>query len=219
MNKQVNIFGLGDKEELYQQFCLAGSLVGDVWTLNDWYQFHTWLKPDRVFNLHRYPHINLNIKRFTGDWKEQYNASGALVNTVESISGIERQEVIDEDKLIDFCSGREYLRCSISTMIYLAAMAGFQSINLYGVRLTLSEYKNQIWGITEAIKKVRAVGIALAVLPSGRESFWDEESEESINYFLGNNACDNNWCYWDSPKTTTRPSLTKKQLEVDTCHK
>jgi len=208
---QVYIYGLSDTEVLEE---LGQPSDGQVWTLNDYYQFHTWLKPDRIYNLHYFPYVHADQSRFSGDWKAEYNKSGALVKTIERIGGVYYQRRINESRLADTAGGKKYLRCSIATMIYEASTGkDCDCINLRGVALNKSEYRNQAWGILRAIDFVRKAGGKIHVLPLGRETEWRKMMK--IVPFNPGAMGDIDLTYWESAARSSNIKLNKEDLEVN----
>lgn len=157
--KEVAIYGLTNPD--------AHKRPGDQWVLNDWYQFSR-IQPDRIFNLHNFPYINLtDSNRFIGDWKAEYNQTGADVITIEPIDGVDRCRVIDIERLVDLAGSRSSLSCSIATMIWMAIDEGYDFIRISGVLLNNSEHSYQATGIIKAIRAAKSRGIKVYMFPLG----------------------------------------------------
>lgn len=175
MSKTVTICGLYlpdyDMYSGMDDFALAHS--GEIWTVNDWYLFMTWLKPSQIWNIHRAPYVHPDAgRRFTGDWKARYNKAvrdGAEIVSLERMEGIEGQRLLNTELLLKECE--EYrLGCSISMMICQAALDGFRRINVIGVRFKEAEYLYQIQTTLFAILFARSKGCSVEVFQNGRES-------------------------------------------------
>ena len=211
---QVNILGLAD-DDIIDHAIRTDSMNGEIWTVNDWYQFHRRLrKPNRVFNLHTFPHINLTTSRFLGDWKKEYNESEAEIVTTEKIHGIKNQKLLNQRELIDYCGSKKFLRCSISTMIYVAILEKVTRIDLYGVQLGMTEYRNHVWGIVQAIDKARAEGIEVNVIPETYETSWRESRFNGVDHFRKTHT-DITLCYWETRCPVTNIKLNPDNTEMN----
>jgi len=143
-------------------------LPGERWVLNDWYQYGTVENPSRIFNLHQHPYINEDAGCFKGDWKAEYNQTGADVMTIEPIDGVARCRVIDTERLVRLAGTRSSLSCSIATMIWQAILEHAEAIRIVGVILNTSEHAYQAAGILNAIDGARVRGVKVSMLPLGR---------------------------------------------------
>jgi len=155
MAKHVHICGLYRADlRGYTQSDLSSN-GEQIWTLNDWYQFYPWMMPDRVLNVHYFPHINESEHRFTGDWKAQYNRvvrEGGKISVVEVIKGVceDGQELLPMELRDKFAMSS--IGCGVSTAINLAIHLGFKKISLHSIRLRDAEYAHQIQFIQNALK-------------------------------------------------------------------
>lgn len=155
--------------------------IGDLWVLNDWYQFlpFIWV-PDRIWNIHK---ITEEIKisgRYPGNWKLKYNYARCPVMISEKIEGIKYQRLIEKEKLNQF--GYENCSCQLSTMIYHAIIEGYENITLIGVGLNKDEYKYQARGILKAISECEKRGINIKSIPDNRINEIKKKFTSSVDW-------------------------------------
>jgi len=171
--KQVNIVGLA-VEELQGVTLAELQATGEVWTLNDYYQFYNRVQPDRIYNIHQPPWVGNDPSRYTGDWKAQYNAAaaaGARIYTVVDIPDVLIQYALPTQALTDEF-GADCMTCQVAVMIYHAILEKVEQLNIRGVLLSTDEYQYQATGILKAIDTAREYGIAVQCRP---ECKWREK--------------------------------------------
>ena len=150
--------------DLFSEFQSTLKEKGELWVMNDWYQFYPWIdEPDRIWNIHPAPHIHPDESRFTGDWKAEYNKTDAVVMIAHEMAGIHNTKMIDKAALLTYPV--EYLGCSISIMILQALIEGYEEINIIGCQLSNKEYINQALGIKLATAEASTHGAKVNFLP------------------------------------------------------
>jgi len=135
----------------------------DIWTLNDFYRGFNDFKPHRIFQVHH--SLDKCAKRkWSSDWKERYNASGAEVITAEIINGVnvEQQTIFPfQEAFSEFPP--EFFCSSFNYMMAMAYLEGYTHINIERVALTSSEeeYTGQARGILYAIREMEKRGVSV----------------------------------------------------------
>lgn len=121
-------------------------LSGEIWTLNDWYRqgFASKTKrPARVYNIHERFEENLkDYRRYSPDWKQRYNDSGAEIVTAESVEGLERQRCFNFERGVkEFRKG--FFGGTFSYMFADAIWGKYDEITIIGMDLLGDEYRYQ----------------------------------------------------------------------------
>jgi len=146
------------------------AISGDVWTLNDWYSRHPDLKPDRVFQLHRRQKLEGDIPgRMLDDWKKKYVDSGAEIIMLEEVKDLP-STILELDGLKKNFKESD-LSCSISMMIGVAILEGYESIRLTGLHLMGAEFIQYIHGVLNMINEARLRGV---IVEADYEQQWIE---------------------------------------------
>lgn len=179
--KKAVICGLykGDYEWGNQEYLLS---LGEVWVINDWYQFQPWItKPSRIYNLHKKADlISIKPGRFLGNWKKIYNKyidNGTQCIMLEHTQGLNKQTIFDKKKYEQL--GNDKCSCSIAIMITTAAIENYEEISIIGVMLNKDEYKNQIKGIINAVIFAKEKGVKVNWIPEYR---YANLISELVNY-------------------------------------
>jgi coenzyme F420-reducing hydrogenase delta subunit len=171
--REVLICGLFKPDYSPDGVALLASTPGEIWTVNDWYM-HTILprEPSQIWNIHRFPHVHPDPRRFV-NWKSHYNNASAKGSR---IIGLEPMEGVNNVELLDICAlelaAPMCMGCSPSIMVAKAALDGFDAIHVFGVALTEKEYQHDIYTIFESIKFARRRGCRVTIHPDGREQSW-----------------------------------------------
>jgi len=155
-------------------------LAAETWTMNDWYQLYPWLtNPARVYQVHeqfdgKHPHSN----RFTGDWRNEYEKSGAQIVTLSGL-GFSKERMIDKAALAsEFGAG--FFGSSFSYMFAEAIREKVDKVTMYGVRMQNSgEHERQVPVTLLNIKIARERGIEVDC-PVERE--WIEDGAKPAEY-------------------------------------
>lgn len=178
--KELTILGLYRPTTTPEVLCASR-----VWTLNDWYlQYPEVPTPERLFNIHFFPHVHVSAYRFTGDWKAKYREAGARgtkIVVAERIEGIpvSCQEVAPIRSMVESEFFHNFPTCSIALMLQYAAYLGETRVRLTGVRLAKSEYEYQVSGIIETIRQMRERGISV---DCREEREWSERKLQPVDW-------------------------------------
>jgi hypothetical protein len=182
--RKVKFFGFGNSK-------LNADITGEIWTLNDWYNFpveylttgkQEIAKPARVYQIHsNFTGHTIDKTRFK-DWKQKYNSSGADIIVVDDL-GLKNQIFFDlESAKKKFRP--EFFSSTFAYMFIDAVEQGIEHIELIGVDLTQqSEYEAQGKGLLLNIDYARENGI---IVNAPREHIWravDWSKCESISHY------------------------------------
>lgn len=131
--KQVLLLGLYfqavDIEEIKEQ--QANGV--EVWTMNDFYMFYPFFRPDRIFQIHDPSRLRPNENfRWAGDYKECYNVCDCPVMQLYEDSGVENVEIMDMFQLMKHAPV-ELFQSTTNYMIAYAAQLGFADVYFAGM--------------------------------------------------------------------------------------
>ena len=184
-NKEFKIWGNKMSKDsvaligLHWNDAIKGKTVFDkmenVWVLNDWYQFYRWLKkPKKIFNIHEHPFTHPSPDRFTGDWKAEYNKTGAEVVVFnEGMTGVNNQRMLEWEELEGVFPRKAY-QCSLVCMMAVAMLEGMKEIYIFGFSLSEAEYDRELLPTLAAIKEARRRGV---VVHNPNEEEWNEKAK------------------------------------------
>lgn len=158
--RKVKFFGFGTSK-------YNSDITGEVWTLNDYYNFPVeekgtgvlkHVKPTRIYQIHE----NIEKVEFKHErmknWKERYNESGAEIVTMVDL-GLKNQRIFDLKSGIEQF-GKEFFASSFSYMFTDAINENVDVIELIGIDLEAQEeYLYQLPGTIKNIEKARKSGI------------------------------------------------------------
>lgn len=167
MNRKVLFLGFADLHVDLRQY-----EDREIWTMNDFYQWFPWLRPAKIFEIHKAGVIEDAQKRgrYTGDYKFIYNACGSQIITRFSHGLRNEQNVCDKELAAIF--GEKFFVGTFSYMFAWAILLRYQNITIEGIHLKEGmEYCHQVPGMVRNIDKAREQGIKVDI-PGGWEKIW-----------------------------------------------
>jgi hypothetical protein len=116
-------------------------------------------RPARVYNIHEKFEENLkDYTRYSHDWKQKYNDSGAEIVTFDHINGLKNQRIFDfKQGVSEF--GKAFFGGGFSYMFADAVWEGVKEIDIVGMDLLGAEYTYQALYLKRNLEVVRARGI------------------------------------------------------------
>jgi len=145
MAKEITILGFAAQRS--ERALYDGNFNGELWTLNDWFNFFPQIKkPHRLYQIHKgYTGLHTDYSwRTNVEWKDLYNKTGAKIIVTELYDGLQNQRLFDESKAeLDW--GKWRLQSSIDYMLYDAWNEGVTTVELIGVKMNHeTEYAYQM---------------------------------------------------------------------------
>jgi hypothetical protein len=136
---------------------------GEVWTLNDYFNYYPVSFADLIFNLHSPEMLEVIDKEGAKNYnyKDHYNESKAGVVTLQPIAGLRNQSTFQVDEQAE----PYWYACSICCMLYYA-MLKKHNVVIEGIRLGVGydgtvdteggEYDYEVAPVVQCIEAIRA---------------------------------------------------------------
>ena len=134
-----------------------------LWTMNDYYQFYPWLRPDAIFQVHKPEWLPLNTDgRWSGDYREIYNEAGCPIYTCWPDHL--KNGVCFTNVLPDHFPMWLY-QCTVVYMLAMALHHKFDRVEFEGMHFVdEGERVGQLPYIVEAIRVARNKGLEVAIV-------------------------------------------------------
>ena len=189
--RTVMFLGLGASHKGWPQF---RNFSGEVWTLNDWYQFRgpydACRKPQRIYNIHQQMLAEEQEIQERGrfqNWREAYESSGALI-ICQSDLGFSNQRMFDMDRAKAILPNQLSWSATLAYMFADAIAEGFHEIRLERFSLyTEGEYRRQGFGIMMCVDEARRRGLRVnwpyeAMVRRSMKVDWSTEMDVNLRY-------------------------------------
>ncbi|OGV52061.1 MAG: hypothetical protein A2X49_06740 [Lentisphaerae bacterium GWF2_52_8] len=207
--KSCVLIGLHEPHLRHADFNAMRRLLGELWTMNDFYQFYPALRPDRIFNIHKNFAGHPDPMRWQGSWIGQYKRSGAArVYVCKHFEGLQREffyPIEAVSKKFDPC----FQSSSVTMMLALARLENYRHISLRGFHmLEAGEYKEQLPLLVRALEILKKEGLQIDA--PMLEPWLRQLSRSSVDWTKVRPAVRP---YWDDPSAEARdlPALAAER--------